>query len=526
MRHRTRIHHRGLIRAVAALATVAACGAAVALAAPGAPDRTFGDAGRRVLVQDGADRAAAVAIAPDGKIVVVGDGGPDTAMTVTRLEPDGDVDRSFGEDGTHRVDLGGVETGNAVAVAPDGSLVAAGATTVGANVLVLRLTRTGAPDTAFGPGGVRIVDYGGADVAHAVVLQRDGRILLAGGGGSARALLVTRLDPDGTPDMSFDGDGTAGIDLSAGEDAGFALARQPDRRILVGGVTGSPSDLAFVRFTATGAIDRTFGIAGTRVIDARGADAVRALALRPDGKIVAVGAGGPRSQVTVWRLNADGSLDGSFGRRGIAGFTTVKRTESADAVALQQDGKIVVAGSIGRDMLVARFQPGGAPDTTFGRDGRRIIQLGGRDVANAVAVQPDGAIVAAGRTSAGDVDAAVVRLEGDPPRPPARCSGREATIVGTPGDDRLVGTPGRDVIAGLAGDDRVLARGGGDVVCGGAGRDRLQGGPGSDLLLGQAGDDALSGGPDRDILRGGPGRDVCSGGPGGDAYACERITGR
>jgi uncharacterized delta-60 repeat protein len=230
--------------------------------------------------------------------------------------------------------------------------------------------------------------------------------------------------------------------------------------------------------------------------------------------------------VAVWRLNRDGSLDAAFGRRGVAGFTSVKRAESAAAVALQQDGKIVVAGSIGRDMLVARFQPGGAPDTTFGRDGRRIIQLGGRDAAQAVAVQPDGAIVAAGRTSAGDRDAAVVRLQGDPPRPPARCAGREATIVGTPDRDHLVGTPGRDVIAALAGDDVVQARGGADIVCGGAGGDRLVGGAGPDRLLGQAGADLLDGGPDRDILRGGPGRDVCTGGPGRDAYACERITGR
>ncbi|HET6690355.1 MAG TPA: hypothetical protein VFG74_05775 [Miltoncostaeaceae bacterium] len=526
MRHGTPLTRRWAVRAAGALAAALACGAAVALAAPGQPDRGFGDAGRRVLVGDGSDRAAAVAIAPDGRIVVVGDGGPDTALTVTRLLRDGSVDRSFGDGGTHRVDLGGVETGNAVAVAPDGSIVAAGATSVGANVLVLRLTPTGAADAAFGPGGVRVIDYGGPDAANAVALQPDGRVLLAGTGGAGRALLVTRLNPDGTPDMSFDGDGTAGIDLSAGDDAAFGMARLRDGRIMVGGVTGNPSDAAFVRFGANGAVDRTFGIAGTRVLDAGGADAVRALALRPDGKIVAVGAGGPRSQVAVWRLNRGGALDASFGRRGLAGFATVKRAETAEAVALQQDGKIVVAGSIGRDMLVARFQPGGAPDTTFGRGGRRIVQLGGRDAAGGVAVQPDGAIVAAGVTSAGGGDAAVVRLQGDPPRPPARCAGREATIIGTPQRDHLVGTPGRDVIAALAGDDLVQARGGGDIVCGGAGADRLVGGAGADRLLGQAGNDMLDGGPGPDVLRGGPGRDVCSGGPGRDVYACERITGR
>jgi uncharacterized delta-60 repeat protein len=280
-----------------------------------------------------------------------------------------------------------------------------------------------------------------------------------------------------------------------------------------------------VRFTRDGAIDGEFGIAGTRVIDAGGADAVRAIALRPDGRAVAAGIGGRRRAVVLWRLNPDGSLDGRFGRRGATGFTAVRRAESADAVALQVNGKIVVAGSIGRDMLVARFHPGGAPDATFGRDGRRIIQLGGRDAAGGVTIQADGAIVAAGSTTAGDGDAAVVRLQGDVPSPAPPCRGREATIVGSPGRDVLIGTPRRDVIVALAGDDRVRARGGGDIVCGGAGADRIDGGPGTDLLLGQAGNDVLNGGDGADILRGGPGRDVCTGGPGRDSYACERITG-
>lgn len=499
---------RPRLRAAAAVTAVLAGGAAVALAAPGAPDRGFGDNGRRVLVHPGPDRAAAVAVAPDGGIIVVGDGGADTAMTVTRLRRDGSLDTGFADGGTRRVDLGGVETGDAVAVAPDGSIVAVGSTSVGGNVLVLRLDASGAPDPRFGPGGVRIIDYGGTDAARAVAFAPDGRILFAGEGGAGRALLLTRLAADGTPDPTFGGDGTAGIDLSTADDAGMALARQADGRIVVGGVTGRPSNAVFVRFTDQGAIDGSFGIAGTRVVDAGGADAVRALTLRPDGRIVAAGVGGRRGVVAVWRLNPDGSPDGAFGRRGVTGFTAPKRSEAANAVALQANGKIVIAGSVGRDVLVARFQPGGAPDTTFGRDGRRIVQLGGRDVAEGVAVQPDGAIVAAGRTSAGDGDAAVVRLDGDPPLPPTRCAGREATIIGTPGRDVLVGTPRRDVIAALAGADVVQARGGGDLLCGGAGDDQLTGGPGPDRLIG------------------GAGRDICSGGPGRDVYACERITGR
>jgi uncharacterized delta-60 repeat protein len=161
-------HRRRRTLLAAAGSTALACAAVAALAAPGAPDRTFGDGGRQVLVQPGADRAGAVALAPDGRILVVGDGGPDSAMTVTRLAPDGTPDATFGEGGTRRVDLGGRETGDAVAVAPDGSVVAAGSTTVGGNVLVLRLTPSGEPDPSWGPGGVRVFDFGGEDAAHSV----------------------------------------------------------------------------------------------------------------------------------------------------------------------------------------------------------------------------------------------------------------------------------------------------------------------------------------------------------------------
>src|SRR6185436_13818934 len=106
------------------------------------------------------------------------------------------------------------------------------------------------------------------DAAHAVAFQPDGKIVLAGTGAAGRAVLVTRLFPDGMPDPSFDGDGTAGVDLGPGEDVAFAVAVQPDGRIVAGGATGSPSNAVFVRLARTGAIDRTFGLAGVREIDA------------------------------------------------------------------------------------------------------------------------------------------------------------------------------------------------------------------------------------------------------------------
>lgn len=105
----------------------------------------------------------------------------------------------------------------------------------------------------------------------------------------------------------------------------------------------------------------------------------------------------------------------------------------------------------------------------------------------------------------------------------ARCGGRAATVVGTPGPDRLIGTNRPDVIVAGAGDDVVSGLGGDDVVCAGPGNDVVNGGGGADTILGEGGNDELSGGPGLDSLDGGRGSDLCTL---GDAHAdCEREPG-
>lgn len=93
-------------------------------------------------------------------------------------------------------------------------------------------------------------------------------------------------------------------------------------------------------------------------------------------------------------------------------------------------------------------------------------------------------------------------------KPTVRCSGKRATVVGTPGRDRLKGTPRADVIAGLAGDDTIKALAGNDLICAGKGNDTVRGGPGRDRLLGEADVDQLFGGPGSDKLLGGQGKDL------------------
>lgn len=115
---------------------------------------------------------------------------------------------------------------------------------------------------------------------------------------------------------------------------------------------------------------------------------------------------------------------------------------------------------------------------------------------------------------------------------PLICDGRQATIIGTAGNDRIVGTAGPDVIVGLGGDDEIAGLGGDDVICGGDGNDKISGGDGNDRLFGGPGDDDLAGGAGDDFLRGEAGTDRLAGGPGtdncaaaGDAVAeCEVVT--
>ena len=545
---------------LAALALVAlALAAALALAGPGDLDGAFGAGGTRSI--EGLATAEALALQPDGRIVVAGfTASGDVA--VTRLRPDGSDDPAFG--GIRLIDFGGFDLAQAMALQPDGKIVVAGRT--GGSATVARLNPDGSPDMGFGSAGKRTIDYGGpSDGAEAVAVQPDGKIVLAGGGGADRAIVVTRLSgTDGADDQGFGAGGTRRVDVVLGPEEARALALEPDGGIVVAGLTLAgpglePDDIAIARLSAGGTPDTGFGAGGTRTIPGGRASA-EALALQPDGRIVLVGTAS--DQFLVQRLRRDGSDDPSLAGGGSTvvsfGSTVADR---ADAVALQRDGKIVAVGTATGHPAIARLQPDGQLDTTFGgvdQDGRRT---GKRTIpgalGNAVGLGGDGRILIAGTLSAGGSPAFVAQLEGDPPgadapagggssgRPAGqspRCAGRPATIVGTGGADVLRGTRRADVIVALGGNDLVSAAAGDDLVCGGAGADRLlggagadrllggpgpdrlQGGRGADRLLGQAGRDRLLGGPGPDALGGGAARDICLGGPGADRAACE--TGR
>ena len=474
---------------------------AALLAAPGALDPSFDGDGMRTFGASSGDAAEAVLVQPDGKIVLAGFG--DTNFAVARLNPDGVSDLSF-DGGFAGADFGGFDFGHAAALQPDGKIVVAGNTDVNFDIAVARFNPDGSLDARFDPGGAdgpgkKVFGSFGTDIGNAVLVQPDGKIVVASTIDGNFA--VTRLNADGSFDMSFDGDGTAVADFG-GADYGYAVALQPDGRIVVAGQAGG-DDVAVARFNPDGTSDTTFDVDGTRRFGYGGVDVARAVLVQPGGAIVVAGSGGPDGNVAVTRLSPDGLFDDRFGDNGTA-WVDFGGQDFGYAAALQPDGKILVAGERSGDdddFASARLQPGGVLDTTCGSGGRTTVDFGGQDSGTAVALQGDGRIVLAGDTTVGS-DFAVARLLGDPPLPgggpgtpggpaPAvlRCAGRRATIVGTARRDVLRGTRRADVIVARGGNDRIRAGRGNDLVCGGAGNDRLFGGPGKDRCLGGAGRD-------------------------------------
>lgn len=374
----------------------------------GTLDATFGADGNSDGTPDGvvnldlgtsSDDAKAVAIQADGKIVVAGNSTPtggSSNVVLARLNANGTLDATFGADGNAdgtpdgvvQVSFGnGDDAVDAIAIQLDGKIVVAGDTTSNSggsqNMMVARVNANGSLDATFGagnadgtPDGVVSISLGdGNDEAKAVAIQADGKIVIAGntvGSDDSSNIAVARLNSDGSLDVTFgagnaDGtpDGVVAVSLSNGDDKAKAVALQADGKILVGGVTvaaDKSSNVAVARLNSDGTADVNFG-AGTAdgtpdgsvsVSFGAGDDKLKGLLLQADGKILIAGsntAADGSSNAVVARLNSNGALDSSFGEdssdgtpNGVVSISLGSGDDSAEALALQADGKILIAG--------------------------------------------------------------------------------------------------------------------------------------------------------------------------------------
>jgi len=385
------------------------------VANPGDLDTSFSGDGKRAIEFGGFDDARDVLIQSDGRIVVVGFGGAAApSFCVARLRSGGALDPTFGSGGKRTIEFGGDnESAFGAALQPDGKILLAGDSDF--RVAVARLNPGGSRDTSFSGDGKKIFGWGPGAIgrAQAVLVLPNGKIMLAGfSGPEGGDLQVARLNPKGALDATFGTDGKVGVDFG-GDDFGLAIARQADGPILVAGGSSAVGAVV-VRLRTNGALDPDFDGDGRVTLPGVPNGSARAVLVQPDGKIVVAGNANGSKLMTVTRLMPNGSLDTSFDGDGTAtidfGGSLSDRAEDA---VLQPDGRIVVAGSTSGtgDIAVARLNPNGAPDTTFGTGGKATVHFRVAAFGNAVALQPNGRIVVAGQRTGGD-DFAVARLLG------------------------------------------------------------------------------------------------------------------
>jgi uncharacterized delta-60 repeat protein len=368
----------------------------------GALDPSFGTGGKVTTAFVGEAVVHAIALQSDGKIVAAGAAGGDFALA--RYNSDGSLDTGFGTGGQVTTDFGADDSAADVALQSDGKIVVVGESVDLSRGLfqldVARYLSNGQLDTGFGSAGtITVVNT----VDGKLTLQPDGSFLVAGSTKSnsttVESLVLIRYDSTGNLDPTFGSGGRAGIYFAAtATPVVQGVAIQSDGRVVVA-ATGS-GNVLLARFTAAGSPDASFGTDGQ--VSTFGATA-HAFALQGDGAILVAGNAAPsgNSDFALFRYFANGSLDPTFGAGG--GVVTdfgPGRQDEADAVAVQPDGRIVAAGfTRGTDdnFALARYNPNGTLDTGFGSGGLVSTDFGGtNDDATAVAIQPDGKIVAAG----------------------------------------------------------------------------------------------------------------------------------
>jgi len=512
---RARRRTRRILTAGSSAVAVGLLGVVPAGAVPADLDPSFGVAGRVVI--DGAGLPADgldLALAPDGSVIAVGfviGVGKEWDGFAARITADGRVDEGFGVRRLAYQD--GQDLARAVAVQTDGKIVVVGSTSKNDDGVVWRLLPSGAPDPSFSGDGVATIDSLGDEELSDVAITPDGKIVAVGETSSdGGQIAVYRLNEDGTPDVTFDQDGAIGLG-GVGVDRGWAVALQPDGKVLVTGTESGATNLTVRRLTDAGRPDPGFDGDGAATVP--GTSSVgSALAVQPDGRILVAGELGISQtdrDIVVARLEIDGTVDASFGGPSGARLD-LGGVESLTSIAVTASGQVIGSGATTADSrgMLFRLDSSGARDQAFGPGGIHFVTDGSVDLAGIV-VQPDGKFLVTGEDDQTVASAVVHRFIGSySPSPATRpvCDGRPATIVGTAGPDLLRGTSKADVIVALAGDDRVKGLGGNDVVCGGGGNDKVSGGAGKDRLYGERGKDRLVGGSGKDRLVGGPQRDI------------------
>jgi uncharacterized delta-60 repeat protein len=414
-----------LYKAVLLSMVVGLLGFSIALAASGDLDTTFDGDGLVTTFVKPADpgrygRALDVAIQTDGKIIAAGDSYVPSTTTsdfaVIRYNTNGSPDTAFSGDGRQFTDFGGKDSAVAVAVQSNGKIVVVGNKCINdlCDVALARYNPGGALDPTFSGNGKQTTDFGAGQNATdgGLAILPSGKIVVAGymSTGTSFDFAVYRYLSDGSLDTTFSGDGKVSIGFGAGrQDFATDLVIQSDGKIVVSGYTADANfanyNFAVVRLNKNGSLDTTFSGDGRQATNFGANEKAWGVALQTDGKIVLAGEKTTTSpffySFALARYNTDGSPDTTFNGVGRKAFSVTAGSNSwAGDVIVQSDGKIVVLGFDDvnmRDFAIVRLNSQGGFDTTFSGDGKVVVDFFGIDHGSAIAIQPsDGSYVLSG----------------------------------------------------------------------------------------------------------------------------------
>jgi uncharacterized delta-60 repeat protein len=370
------------------------------------------------------DNAYAVAVQSNGKIVAAGqhtnESMTDSNFAVARYNSNGSLDTNCIGDGKLTTNLGAYDKAFDVAIQPDGKIVVVGDTCINVDtdlvcdVAIVRYRPGGSLDTTFSGDGKQIIDFAGQTngAEGGLAIQSDGKIVFAGfvvyaaQGNSDFA--VYRLNSDGSLDTAFGGHGRVSFDFgnATWSDIAQDLAVQSNGKIVVGGYIYdgiSFEKFAVARLNTNGSPDTTFSGDGRQTTTFANSAQALSLALQADGKIVLAGVSSGRFALA--RYKPGGALDQTFGGDG---RVTTRFFDGSGGeteaicwdVAVLSTGKLVAVGEMvntSRDFAIARYNSNGTLDTGFGRSSVNFGDYN-YDIAFGLAVQPNGRYVLAGVT--------------------------------------------------------------------------------------------------------------------------------
>jgi uncharacterized delta-60 repeat protein len=410
-------------------------------AAGGMLDTSFGSNGMVVTdLGSSSDTGVNIVLQQDGKIVMAASG---SSPNLLRYNPNGTLDTTFGTNGKVTTAVGGP-----VALQTDGKLIVGGGMTGG--IGLARYTNTGTLDNTFGTNGITSIwensdsnfRYSFGDLA----IQPDGKIVVVGIqeaiGGNHVNCVIARFQENGVLEEGS----RAFFDESNFPESERnycrAVALQSDGKIILSGhaepnFTGMAIILGRLTSGSTSSFDPGFGTNGhgTVVTPIASFEHGRgALAIQADGKIVLAGTtysdNNINENLALVRYNSNGTLDNTLGGSGIV-ITDLGKNEVGNDLAIQADGKIIVAGrsyiDTSSDFLLVRYNADGTLDSSFGNSGKAILDLGGSDSAEGILLQPDNKILAVGTKNG---DAALVRYVGNTTAPTTKTFNANAPYDG------------------------------------------------------------------------------------------------